>query len=115
MTRVNANDRMSLERAYPPDIFASDAAQNGKTPTEILRGVRVGSAPDQAGFFELERARRHVGEPETSYFLPPAESQEPDRGYARFLADIVTAAGRFGFRKEDSPGRGEGRLRGLRQ
>jgi hypothetical protein len=121
-----------LERAYPQEAFASDSAQNERVSSPLLQGVRIGSAPDAEGWFEVERGTRHVGEPETAYFLIPARRVEelvdrgrysapaqvaapmPERGYAQFLDDIVTAAQRFGFRKEDAPGRNEPRLRGLR-
>ena len=110
MTRVNANDRGALEDAYPSDAFTSDAARN-EVASDIVRGVRVGSAPDADGWFELERAMRHAGEPETPYFLAPRMSG----GHAQFLDDIVTAAKRFGFRADESPGLGDPRLHGLRQ
>jgi len=116
MVKVNANDRGSLESAYPKDAFAGDAARN-EVPSEIVRGVRVGSAPDGDGWFELDIATRHAGEPETPYFLAPARAGETEAhsGYAQFLDDIVAAAGRFGFRQEESPGPGDARLHGLRQ
>jgi hypothetical protein len=133
MTRVNASDRGSLERAYPAAAFASDAAQNDKTPNELMHGVRIGSAPDAEGWFELERAVRHAGEPASGNFLAPTRRSEelvdrgrysapaqvdapdPARGYRRFLEDVVEAAKRFGYRPEESPGRGDPRLKGLRQ
>jgi hypothetical protein len=119
MAEVNANDRASLERVYPEDAFASDAAQNEVVPTTVRRGVRIGSAPDDSGRFELERAARHVGEAQTPDFLAPArrneEPADPGRGYVQFLDDIVAAATRFGFRAEESPGQGDARIRGLRQ
>jgi hypothetical protein len=110
MTKVYIGDRGSLEHAYPPDVFASDAAQN-EAVSEIVRGVRVGSAPDADGLFDLEHATRHVGEPETPYFLVPRLSGD----HAQFLDDIVTAAKRFGYRADESPGIGDPRLHGLRQ
>jgi len=131
MPKVNANDRETLERVYPADAFAGDAAQNERAPYELRHGVRIGSAPDADGFFELERAARHSGEPSTPTFLAPARraeelverghhaaprqvsAPEPDRGYAQFLDDIVAAARQFGFRAEASPSR-DPRLKGLR-
>jgi hypothetical protein len=117
MTVANIDDRASLERAYPEGSFASDAAQNELVPNTVLHGVRIGSAPDDSGCFELERASRHVGEPETPHFLAPAQEGLADRrrGYDQFLDDIVAAAKRSGFRQDESPGLGEVRLRGLRQ
>lgn len=132
MAKVNVKDRDSLERAYPADAFASDAAQNGLAPNQLVHGVRIGSAPDKDGGFELERAMRHAGEPETPHFLAPSRRAEelverghhqaaqqvaeprPDRGYAQFLDDIVAAAKRFGFRADETPGRDDPRLRGFR-
>ena len=128
MAKVNANDRASLERAYPADAFASDAARNERSTGPLVHGVRVGSAPDAAGWFELEPATRHADEPETSHFLMPIRRREemtdqgqglsqaaalqPDDGYHRFLDDIVEAARDFGFRREESPSR-DPRLRGF--
>lgn len=133
MAKVDVNDRDSLRRAYPEEAFASDAARNEMVPNTVLHGVRIGSAPDNDGCFELGRAARHVGEPETADFLVPARRAEelierghhsaptqvsepaPGSGYERFLDDIVAAAGRVGFRAENSPRPGDARLRGLRQ
>ena len=130
MAKVNANDRGSLERVYPAEAFARDAAQNELSSNPLIHGVRIGSAPDAAGGFELERATRHAGEPETPYFLVPARHGEelierghhhaasqvtapaPDRGYGQFLDDVVAAAKEFGFRAEQSPSRDK-RLRGF--
>ncbi|HTW53611.1 MAG TPA: hypothetical protein VME45_17095 [Stellaceae bacterium] len=132
MARVNIHDRASLEQAYPAKAFAGDAAQNERASHELRHGVRIGSAPDAAGWFDLERATRHIGEPDTPYFLAPARRAEelverghhhaarqdsrphPAAGYAGFLDDIVAAVKRFGFRAEESPGRDEPRLKGLR-
>ncbi|HWD57753.1 MAG TPA: hypothetical protein VG308_05720 [Stellaceae bacterium] len=130
MAKVNANDRATLERAYPADAFASDAARNERSTEQLMHGVRIGSAPGSAGWFELERAARHAGEPETPHFLSPIRRREeltdqgqvpsqvaapqPDDGYNRFLDDIVAAAWRFGYRAEQSPGRDEPRLKGFR-
>lgn len=93
----------------------------------------IGSAPDEDGNFELQRATRHVGEPPSADYLAPvrrteepldqarnngpaqASRPEPVRGYAQFLDDIVSAAQRFGYRADASPGPGDPRLRGLRQ
>lgn len=48
---------------------------------------------------------------------PATRSAQPNprQGYEDFLADIVGAAQKFGFKPEKSPGRDEPRLRGLRQ
>src|SRR5579872_4975962 len=113
MAKANVNDRASLERAYPRDAFAEDSARNVATSDLLRRGVRIDSAPDAEGRFELERVKRHAGEPETPYFLAPLHSAEelsesgphggarqaspprPRIGYEQFLDDIVAAARRF--------------------
>ncbi len=109
MSKVHVGDRGSLEHAYPPDMFASDAAQN-QGVSEIVRGSAFG-ARARSGVFDLEHATRHVGEPETPYFLAPRLSGD----HGQFLDDIVAAAKRFGYRADESPGIGDPRLHGLRQ
>ena len=133
MPTANVQRRDSIERAYPPDAFASDAAQNEQVTNQVLRGVRILSAPDAAGDFDLEPASQQVGEAGSSIFLAPyrrekrlinAEREsgatepgplDPQKGYADFLAEIVAAAQQFGFEPKKSPGRDEPRLQGLRQ
>jgi hypothetical protein len=123
MVKVNVNDRASLERAYPQDAFVSDAAQNEQVSDAVLCGVRVGSAPDADGSFELERAKRHAGEQQSPDFLTPvrrddgpAQPAGPAQRsrYQQFLDDIVAAAQRFGFRADETPSPGDVRLKGLR-
>jgi hypothetical protein len=122
--KANINDRRSLEQAYPPDAYASDAAQNGRSASEVTSGVRILSGPDGAGEFEIERAAQQVGEATSPAFLAPyrrVESADPGaepslpKDYDSFLDDVVAAAQRFGFEAEKSPGRNEPRLHGLRQ
>ena len=133
MAKANIHHRSTLEEVYPPDAFASDAAQNGRAPNTVLSGVRILSAPDAAGDFGFERATQQIGEAASASFLAPhrredrtvdagrdsptSVSADPDprAGYEAFLADIVAVAQRFGFEPEASPGRDEPRLRGLRQ
>ena len=133
MARANIHRRDTLEEVYPPDAFAGDAAQNGRTPSTVLRGIRILSAPDAAGDFDLERATQQVGEVVSASFLAPhrredrildagrdspttvSANPDPREGYEAFLADVVAAAQRFGFKAEELPGRDEARLRGLRQ
>jgi hypothetical protein len=133
MPKANIHRRGTLEQVYPPDAFASDAAENAPATSEVVLGVRILSAPDAAGDFELERASRHVGEAASPTFLAPhrredrlisagrdspaTRSAQPDprEGYEDFLADIIAAAEQFGFEPEKSPSRDEPRLQGLRQ
>ncbi len=133
MARANIHRRTTLEEIYPPDAFASDAAQNGRVPNTVLSGVRILSAPDAAGDFDFERATQQIGEAISASFLAPQRREErtqdagrdspttvsadpdPRSGYEAFLADIVAVAQRFGFDAEESPWRDEPRLHGLRQ
>jgi hypothetical protein len=132
MAKANILRRSTLEDIYPPDAFASDAAQNGRVPNTVLNGVRILSAPDATGDFDFERATQQIGEAASASFLAPHRREErtqdgrdsstavsadpePRAGYEAFLADIVAVAQRFGFEPEESPGRDEPRLRGLRQ
>ncbi|MBV9202248.1 MAG: hypothetical protein JO320_14905 [Alphaproteobacteria bacterium] len=133
MPKANIHRRSTLEEVYPPDAFASDAAHNDRVPSETVNGVRILSKPDAGGDFEFERATRQTGEAGSAAFLAPHRREDriegagrdsptnvsaipdPQEGYEDFLADIIAAAQRFGFVAEQSPGRDEPRLRGLRQ
>ena len=122
MAKANIHRRSTLEEVYPPDAFASDAAQNGRVPNTVLSGVRILSAPDAAGDFDFERATQQIGEATSASFLAPHRRRrrvgpmpDPRAGYEAFLNDIVAVAQRFGFEPKESPGRDEPRLRGLRQ
>jgi hypothetical protein len=124
MTKANIRERQSIARIYPPDAFAGDAARNGNPTSQIRRGVRIASAPDAAGEFDLEPATQQVGEAPGAVFLAPhrredrltpSERADPRDGYEAFVDDILAAAQRFGFAAEQAPGPGDPRLRGLRQ
>jgi hypothetical protein len=133
MPTANIHRRDSIERVYPSDAFASDAAQNWQVTNQVVHGVRVLTAPNASGDFDFERAAHHVGEPASSTFLTPYRHEgrpisaerdspaiqetrpDPDAEYEGFLTDIVAVARQFGFEPEKSPGRDEPRLRGLRQ
>ncbi len=125
MATANIHDRDSLARLYPPDAFASDATENDRAKVLVLKGVRIGSAPDEAGDFTLERAAQHAGEaPGAAVLAPfhraaPSENAtadpDPQQGYEAFLSEIVDAASHFGYRAETSPGPGDPRLKGARQ
>jgi hypothetical protein len=133
MPKANIHRSETFMRVYPPDAFASDAAENGPASGEVTLGVRILSAPDAAGDFEFERASRQVGEAGSPTFLAPHRREDrlinagrgspttqqappdPRQGYEDFLADIIAAAQRFGFEPEKSPSRDEPQLQGLRQ
>jgi hypothetical protein len=133
MPTANIHRRDSIESIYPADAFASDAARNGQVTNQIICGVRILSAPNGAGEFSFARGNRHVAEAPSSTFLAPYRrekgrinadgehsaaqsiSSEPHAGYEEFLAEIVAVARQFGFDPEESPGRDEPRLQGLRQ
>jgi hypothetical protein len=121
MAKANIRERATVERIYPPAVFASDAAQNAATAGQVVKGVRILSGPDPAGAFDLEPASRHVGETGGAAFLAP---QRRDQGagevdqrarYEEFLDEIIAAARRFGFEPGQAPGLNDARLRGLRQ
>lgn len=126
MIKVKIDDRAALERAYPPDAYGTDSAENATASNEAVSGVRILSAPDSAGEFSLERGRRQVGEAASAVFLAPyrptgnagapeAAAANPGAGYEAFLDEITEAARRFGFRPGETPGQGDPRIRGLRQ
>jgi hypothetical protein len=69
MPKAKIHRRSTLEEVYPPDVFASDAAKNGRVPKTVLSGVRILSAPDAAGDFEFERATQQIGEAASASFL----------------------------------------------
>src|ERR1051325_11282436 len=125
MPQVNINDRTSIEHVYPPDAFARDAAENDRHRVELLHGVRIASAPDDSGEFEIEPGARHAGEAPGAVFLAPFHratanehapaDPDPRHGYDAFIAEIIDAAQHFGYRAANSPGPGDPRLRGERQ
>jgi hypothetical protein len=124
MQRPNVNDRGTVERIYPRAVFQQEANANMRGNASVLSGVRIVSAADESGAFDLVRASRHAGESDSSdgaIFLPPAApgaapgSPAPawDDAYARFIDKIIATAARAEF--APSPGPGDARLRGLRQ
>lgn len=125
MATANIHDLASLERVYSPDSFASDASDNDRPNTAVLKGVRIASAPDAAGDFDLEPASIHAGEAPGAVFLAPfhrrtptehgAVNPDPRHGYEAFLAEIVEAARQRGYAANASPGPGDSRIRGARQ
>ena len=125
MAKANIHDRGSIERVYPPEAFARDAAENDRPDVGLLHGVRIGSAPDQAGDFDIEAASRGTGEVPGAVFLAPFHRDPPDgrasagpdprHGYDAFVAEIIDTAQRFGYCAATSPGPGDPRIRGARQ
>lgn len=124
MQRPNINDRGTVERIYPRAVFQQEANANARGNASVLSGVRIVSAADESGAFDLVRASRHAGESDPSdgaIFLPPAVpgaapgSPAPawDDAYRRFIDKIIATAARAAF--APSPGPGDARLRGLRQ
>lgn len=137
MERANIHDRGSIERVYPRAVFEQEALSNTRGKASVLHGVRINSAPDGSGAFDLVRAARQVGEDERSasgVFLCPfahqrATLEAPEaraasagrldtlagvRGeYDAFIDKIVATARTV--RIDPSPGPGDPRLRGLRQ
>jgi hypothetical protein len=125
MTNANVHDRRSIEQVYPRDAFARDAAENDRASIETLKGVRIVSAPDEAGDFELDPAAQYAGEIAGAVFLAPfhrrtpsadgGTGSDPHHGYDAFVDEIIEAAWRHGYRAAASPGPGDARLRGERQ
>jgi hypothetical protein len=124
MGQANIHDRTSIERIYPADVFARDAAENDRHGVALTHGVRIGSAPDPAGDFALEPASLHAGEVPGAVFRAPFHAAthadapadpDPHDGYDAFISEIIDAARHFGYRAETSPGPGDPRISGLRQ
>lgn len=124
VSQANIADRRSIERIYPPDAFAVDAAENQKQPAnELVKGVRIASTPDASGAFALDPAAQQVGEISGAVFLAPYRPTsagagavpDPRDGYDAFIDDIIAAARRLAEHPRTSPGPGDPRLRGPRQ
>ncbi len=133
MRRANIHDRGTIESIYPRAVFQQEANANARAKASVLSGVRITSAPDAEGAFDLARASRHTGEAEASdgaIFLSPiaqdtahgaeypvaADSHEATGGgdpYSAFIDKIIATARDAPI--APSPGRGDVRLRGLRQ
>ena len=137
MRRANINDRQTVEAVYPFEAFEEDAARNALDKSQVVHGIRIDSVPDAQGWFDLIRARRHVGEltgSSEAVFLHAEEphlsgpmQNDPDEGapqkpgetaetrrkeYEAFLDRILDEA-----RSADIPepiGREETRLQGFR-
>ncbi len=133
MQRANINDRSTIERIYPRAVFQQEANANSRAKASVLSGVRIASAPDADGGFDLTRASRHAGEAESgdgAVFLSPRAQQTGhgadypataappqtagDRDpYAAFIDQIIAAARRAPAAPVSS--HSDAKLRGLRQ
>lgn len=124
MQRPNINRRDTVERIYPAAVFRQEANANARANASVLSGVRIASAADETGAFDLVRASRHAGESDPSdgaiFLSPVAQEAKPgsaapewEDAYARFIDEIIAAAASAEF--APSPGPGDARLRGLRQ
>ncbi|WP_207455926.1 hypothetical protein [Azospirillum sp. SYSU D00513] len=135
MEKANVNDLSSLERVYPRDAYEEEARRNAQDKNTVHHGLKILSAPDGEGNFDVMRANRHVGEvPAPTHslfvcpFLPAAEQEQftQDRNYGgpiqkpegtenrtdpyqAFLAQVVATAKSADFPPTD----GEERLKGF--
>jgi hypothetical protein len=138
MMKANIHDRGTIERVYPEEAFAFEAGGNSRAKATVRKGVRIVSAVDARGEFEIERASRHVSEsdgPDQAIFLSPdlvssadalvtgggyGSTTERESGpqahkaadYVAFIDRIIDAAKHADFRPAPS---GDERLRGPRQ
>jgi hypothetical protein len=62
MQSVNINQRETLESYYPLDSFVHDANQNARGKTAVMHGLRILSAPDGEGAFNVTKAQHNVAE-----------------------------------------------------
>jgi hypothetical protein len=117
MATANIHNRSSIELIYSPEEFDRDSVENDRPGIDVLKGVRVLSAPDEHGNFELASAAKHIAEAGDSIFLVPYRSGQSDseKAYHLFVRDIIEAAQRDGYVAADSPGQGDPRIRGARQ
>jgi hypothetical protein len=135
---ANIHHRDSIETVYPEKDFAFDAGVNSRAKAATRKGVRILSAADGNGDFEIERASRQVGEaggPDQAIFLSPDLVSSADAlvegggygttiqresgpqahkavDYTAFIDRIIEAAAHADFRPAP---RGDERLRGPRQ
>lgn len=133
MSNANINERASIEAIYPRAVFLRESNANARAKASMLRGLSIRSAPDADGNIAIARAARHVGEQtpdEGALFLCPfaqatphaaeypaaataGAAADPRDPYDEFI-DRVIAAARTAPLPEPT-GRGDPRLKGLRQ
>lgn len=132
---ANINDRTSIQNIYPMAAWEQDGSRNAQGNASIVHGVKILSAPDKGGAFELVRASQHVAEsdPESDeVFLTPFESgaaeaeegstysggvqphehKHMDGDYERFVDEIIAAARSAHFKP--AIGVGDERIKGFR-
>jgi hypothetical protein len=62
MQSVNINQRETIESYYPLDSFVHDANQNARGKAAVMHGLRILSAPNSDGAFNITKARHNVAE-----------------------------------------------------
>ena len=62
MQSVNINQRETIESYYPLDSFVHDANQNARGKAFVMHGLRILSAPDDNGAFNVTKAHYNVAE-----------------------------------------------------
>ena len=136
MSSATIDDRASLEQIYPREAFEQDSRENARADMAVVNGLRILSAPDASGVFQVMRTRQHTGErdPEgDTVFLAPSLTEQPGGlaaspdyggadhagpaaglgrgGYDAFLDTVFQTARTAEFKRPI--GRGEQRLRGF--
>ena len=137
MQSVNINQRETLESYYPLDSFVHDANQNARGKTAVMHGLRILSAPDGEGAFNVTKAQHNVAEDashEDTLFLYSVRDDdnnwfdraEPDASkavhakehpvnvsdlYRGFIDRVIETARNAHFQPDI--GRGEPRLQGF--
>jgi hypothetical protein len=132
---ANINDRTSIQKIYPMGAWEQDGSRNTQGNASIVYGVKILSAPDTGGAFELVRASQHVAEndPESDeVFLTPIEPgaaeavegstysggvqpsghQHQGGDYESFVDEIIAAARKAHFKP--AIGVGDDRIKGFR-
>jgi hypothetical protein len=59
---ANIFQRETIEAVYPRHLFENDAGLNSMADAALLRGVFIGSAPDEQGKFRIVQATRQARE-----------------------------------------------------
>jgi hypothetical protein len=67
MQSVNINQRETIESYYPLDSFVHDASQNARGKAAVMHGLRILSAPDGNGAFNVTKAHHNVAEHSGNY------------------------------------------------